>query len=718
MKKLALNLLCLFFSLQVFSSTPPPNEGLWLPIFFDDYTYTQMKLMGLRLSPEQLYSDSMPSLKDAVVLFGNHNGSASVISEDGLLLTNHHCAFPYIVEHSTEEHNYIKNGFWAKNRKEELPNPNLKVSFLVKMENVTASVLKNIPDNTSELIRYQWLENNKNLLISKYSEQGKYRVEIQSMFNGIEYFLFVYQDFYDVRLVGTPPTSLGKYGGETDNWMWPRHCADFCLFRIYTAPDGSPAPYDSSNVPLKAKYAIPISMQGIILGDFTMTLGYPISTDRYISSYEIDNLIHIINPAYQVPFDAMLPSMQNAINQKDKTKIGYGSVFNGFANAWKRIKGENNSLVSMKVVDKKREQESLIIKWIMSDSLRLQKYGNPFSELDSICKKLNPDLVNCFWYGNISILLSKTLMLPYHFSDVKPVRGKWKYSDEQKTELLNRYKEYSDNLNADLEVQMISASFGLWKKLPEKLRPDYAAYFQKNYESKEADFAKAIVNNSIFSSEEKFKKFLKNPKIIDYQEDPLIRYFYSIIQTIKLGEDSLQLYYKQLKNPQKMLLAAMKELSNEYNVVLYPEADGTLRYTYGKISNYNPFDAVSYNYQTTHQGMLEKYKSNDPEFGFPDRLKELFEQKDFANYDLDGFLPICFITDNDFTRGSSGSPVINKNGELVGCAFDGNWEALANQVVYNTKLQRTICVDIRYILFIIDKYAGAGYLLDEMSIIH
>lgn len=718
MKRKSLLFLIFMLSISWHCFALTPDEGLWLPIFQTDFNYEKMRLMGLRLTKEQLYSTENPSIKDAIVMLGDNDGSGAIISKEGLLLTSYTNAYKYVVHHSSEEKNYIKDGFWAKKREEELPCPGLTATFLISIENVTQEILGKIPANATPLMREKWIENNIELLINKREKTGKYEFIIKPFFNGIEYYLFAYQTYKDVRLVGAPPHSIARFGGDHDSWNWAQYAADFSLFRIYMSPDSTVAEYDSLNVPIEAKYALPINTQGLMEDDFTMYMGFPTSTQRYKTSFEIDNLINKINPSLHTAFDAILPIIRREIFKNEKVRLGYSTTYNQYANFNKHIKGENTILKNMNVVQKKQDLEKIISKWLAADTIFNTKYDQMFGQIDTICSQLDGDLVNCFWYGNISVLTSKTLMLPYQLQECRPQKGRRKLSDEDVERLVQQYKELTQHINADLEIKIITAQFDLWKKLPEKYRPQIYQFISKFYAGDVAAFAKAVVNQSIFSSEKNFRKYLKRLSALDYSEDPLIRYFYAIINTINLGKEPIETYSQQLVEPQKLHISALKEMSNDYKLELYPEANGTLRYSFGKISHYEPYDAISYSFVSSHKGILEKYKANDPELSIPDRLKEMFELRDFGSYDVDGFLPICFITDNDYTIGCSGSAILNKNGEIIGSAFNGNREALGNNIAYNSLLQRTVCTDIRYILFIIDKYAESGHLLKEMTIIH
>ncbi len=713
MKKLLASLMSVFFAMTLFA-TNPPDEGMWLPMFIKDYNYADMQRLGLRMTPEQMYDINNSSLKDAIVQLGNFC-TAEIISKDGLVLTNHHCGYSAIADHSTEEHDYLKYGFWAMNKQEELPNEGLTVTFLIRMADVTRDVLKNVTPDMTETKRRDEISKMIQTLKKENNDNGKYTVEIKPFYEGNEYYMFIYLTYRDVRLVGAPPSGIGKFGGDTDNWMWPRHTGDFSIFRVYTAPDGSPADYSPNNVPLKPKYHLPISLKGIEKGDYSMIWGYPGTTNRFMTSFEIDNQIKVLNPPLIEACDVLLPVIRDAMNANDRVRIAYADHFAGLANMWKNKKGETQSLISLRVADKKAQQEKAITEWIGKDNARMEKYGNALTEIREICEGVDPVKMKAFWYANISLITSKTLFLPYQLQGVKPKDKKDKYSQEKIDKLLSEYRKLMENTDPATEAKLVEASLKLWKELPQDIRPDIQPYIDKNYKGDEVAFSKAIVNQSIYGSEANFKKFLENPNLKKYENDPLVRYFNAVFKLIMYSQGAYLEYDAKLEVPRRSYIAAIQEMEKDHP--MYPDANFTMRVTYGQVLDYYPTDGVHYLYYTTDQGILEKEIPGDPEFDVPAKLKELILKKDFGKYGIDGSLPVCFLSNNDITGGNSGSPVLNANGEVIGVAFDGNWEALSSDIVFNTELQRCINVDIRYVMFVIDKFAGAGYLFDEMTII-
>jgi len=713
MKKTTLILVLTILLSRLYAITMP-DEGMWLPMFIKDYNYEQMQKLGLQLTEKQLYNINNSSLKDAIVQLGNGFCTGEVISKDGLMLTNHHCGYSFIVKHSTQEHDYLKNGFWAMSKEEELPNDGFTVSFLVRMEDVTKIILDSLKENISETARNKAIEKIITKLKKENSENGKYSVSVKSFFEGNEYYMFVYITYKDVRLVGAPPAGIGKFGGDTDNWMWPRHTGDFSLFRIYTAPDGSPATYSEENIPLQPKHYLPINIQGIDKGNYTMIWGYPGTTERFMTSYEVLATMNILNPPMVQACDIILPVISDAMNANDKVKLLYADSFAGLSNLWKFKKGETISLAKLKVAEKKTEQEQTLLNWIDKDSIRIRKYGETLHQIEQICNNLQPIQVKSFMYANFSLMTSKTLMLPYEIG-MKPDKNEKKFSQEKIEKLKTKINTYRNSTDAETEAQIILATLKVWKTLPPENQPDIFEYINKNYHGDMGLFAKAIIDNSIYCSEAKLNKYMEKPSVKIYDNDPLVRYFQSVFGIIVKNQAGYSKFNSDLSVPRRNYLAAIKEM--EIEKAIYPDANSTMRVTYGQVLDYYPQEAVYYNWFTTADGILAKEIPNDPEFDVPKKLKELILAKDYGRYGKDGVLNVCFLTNNDITGGNSGSPVINANGELIGCAFDGNWEALSSNIIYNPELQRCICVDIRYVMFVIDKVGGAGYLMNEMTIV-
>jgi hypothetical protein len=496
--------------------------------------------------------------------------------------------------------------------------------------------------------------------------------------------------------------------------MWPRHTGDFALFRVYTAPDGSPAAYAEENIPLVPKHYLPINIQGIEKGDYAMIWGYPGTTERFMTSYEVLSTMNILNPPLVAACEMILPVMNDAINASDKVRLLYADNFAGYSNLWKMKKGETLSLAKLKVADQKVAQEQALQNWIAQDTTRVQKYGETLSEIEQVCANLTPLSVKSLMYANFSLILSKTLMLPYGLN-AKLGKDEKKFSPEKIEKLTAAYNRHRQNTDHETEMQVVLATLKLLNRLPEESRPDIFEHINKNYKGDIGLFARAIADNSIFSSDANYNKYLQKPSAKIYDNDPLIKYFQSVFTTITTNQAGYLNYHTKLSKVRTNYLAAIKEMSAEK--ALYPDANSTMRVTYGQVLDYYPQEAVYYDWFTTAEGLLAKEIPDDPEFDVPAKLKELILAKDYGRYGKDGVLNVCFLTNNDITGGNSGSPVINANGELIGCAFDGNWEALSSNIIYNPELQRCICVDIRFVMFVIDKVGGASYLFEEMTII-
>lgn len=708
MKKIFFWALSMVLCMNSFA-TNPPDEGMWLPMFIKDYNYADMQRMGLKLTPEQLYDINNSSLKDAVVQLGNGFCTGEVVSKDGLMLTNHHCGYSFIVEHSTEEHDYLKNGFCAMSKEEELPNEGFYVNFLVRMDDVTAKIFDNVTDGMNATDRESAISSAIETMESEYSEDGKYTVVVKPFYEGNEYYMFTYITYKDVRLVFAPPSSVGKFGGETDNWMWPRHTGDFSMFRIYTAPDGSPALYSKDNVPLQPKHFLSINLQGVKEGDFSMVWGYPGTTERFMTSYEVNVTTQYDNPAFVGVLDAILPVIRDAMRSSDRIRLGYAKDFASMSNSWKNKKGETESLIKLKVADKKAKQEAALQEWINQDPKRQEKYGTVLQDIKNVCDSLDANSLKALTYSNLILSNSKTMLFPLDVSLKKT------NNDEEFGEAIDEYNTYMEGSDPATEKAIILASLKVWNDVPVEYRPDIFTLINKKYKGNLEKFVDVAFEKSVFSSVENYKKAVPKLSSDLLEKDLLTTYIQSLIDVLQLNYFNYMMYEQELSSLRNLYLAAVKEMNG--STPMYPDANSTMRMTYGQVLDYYPVDGVHYKYYTTTDGILEKEIPNDAEFDVPAKLKNLILNKDFGKYGKNGTLSVCFLSNNDITGGNSGSPVINGNGELIGIAFDGNWEALSSDIVFNQDLQRCICVDIRYVMFIIDKFGGGGYLLDEMKFV-
>lgn len=690
-------------------ATNPPDEGMWLPMFVKDYNYATMQHLGLHLTAEQMWDINSSSLKDAIVELGKdgrHFCTGEIISTNGLMLTNHHCGYESIANHSTTEHDYLKDGFWAADYKDELPNAGLTATFLVRMEDVTAKVLEGVTNETKNSERKSIVAKISQELTSEAEEGGRYKAVIKDFFDGNEYYMFVYEVYRDVRLVGAPPSSIGKFGGDTDNWVWPRHTGDFSMFRIYTAPDGSPADYSEDNIPMKPKYSLPVSLKGIEMGDYAMIWGVPGSTTRYMTSYEVRKTLECQNKPIYEALDVILPVIRDEMNARDIVRINYASDYASMANMWKNQKGQYNSLIKLGIADKKAVNEAELLQWINADNQRKELYGNPLEKIEKACAEADVNAMRAFFFCNMTLMNSKFLYVPYNVK----LNGKAE-------DVLAAYREFMKGYDELTEKKVLVATLQLFQQLPAEYQPEgIYEYINKNFKGNFEAFAQACVEKSIYGNEANLQKYLSKPSDKVLASDPLMKYYNAVLTCIIKYQGVYMSSNNKISTPRRTYMAALMEMQK--GKAMYPDANSTLRCTYGTVCDYSPADGVQYLYYTTADGILQKEIPNDPEFDVEKKLKELIVNKDFGQYAMkDGKLPVCFITNNDITGGNSGSPVMNANGELIGCAFDGNIEALCSDINFDTELQRCICVDIRYVLFVIDKFAGAQRFINEMNIV-
>ena len=715
MKKTLLTLTAFVLSFGISFAKPAPDEGMWLPMFFKQLNYENMQKMGLKLTAEELYSINNSSLKDAIVQMGNFC-TGEIVSDQGLMFTNHHCGYDAIVSQSTVEHDYLNNGFVSQSFEEELPIPGLYVSFLVRMADVTREVLAeniNTPENATE----EAIQKNIVALVEKYSEGGKYKVEVKPFFQGLEYYMFIYEVFNDVRLVFAPPASIGKYGGDTDNWMWPRHTGDFSVFRVYANKDNQPAEYSKDNVPFKPKHFLPISIKGVEKGDFTMIWGYPGSTERYMTSYEVANTINVSDPAVITAGQALLPVMRKMMDKDNAINLKYASDYASYMNLWKNKKGELRGLKRLDVYGKKKAIEDRLAQWIAKDADRQARYGNVLSDLESASKVIAAEPSTQYsWYGNLGLMTSKTALTAFRSSMYAGMIESGQMPEEGLPLLMGALFGEIENLYAttDLatEKEMFKALANLLLTVP-GVQAD--GLLQKYKENPDAFVDKAFAK-SVLTNKKAFEKFAKKPNMKVFAKDKIAHI--AMLAYAFISETSHEFEEANAKFAQaKMLFVeALRKMDN--TLVQYPDANFTMRMTYGQVLDYYPADAVHYDYVTIMEGLMEKEDATNPEFIVPAKLKELYEVKDYGQYaDKNGKLIVNFLSNNDITGGNSGSPILNAEGHLIGLAFDGNWEAMSGDIAFEPELQRTINVDARYVLFVMDKFAGAQRLINELKII-
>ncbi|MCF8230694.1 MAG: S46 family peptidase [Bacteroidales bacterium] len=719
MKKLFLIICALMLTAPGFAKFVP-DEGMWLPMFIEGRSYQEMKEKGLKLSPKEIYDINNSSLKDAIVNFGNFC-TAEVVSHQGLLFTNHHCGYSAIQEHSSVEHDYLTEGFWAQSKNEELPNEDLTASFFVRMEDVTDSVLQDVTWNMPEKERSKKIAEATKKIEKKAEEDGKYVTSVESFYRGNEYYLFVYKVYKDVRLVGAPPESIGNYGGDTDNWMWPRHTGDFSIFRIYADEKGNPAAYSEDNVPLETDYALPLSLEDRNKHDFAMIWGYPGRTDRYRTSYGIQATLNSINPAIHKMGRNILDALERNMNRSEEVRIMYSSKEAQISNMWKNKKGESRSLKNLDILEKKRNLENELMEWIRKKPEREEKYGNLKKDFrsayDSLQKKM---YFTKRWNYGLATFGSSLMQFTLQNMGIGNI-AKSDKSQEEKIEDLKKYKtkakEHFKNYDIQTEKDVLKASLKtIYNSIPLSQLPPVYKTIIADYDQSFDAYVDALFEESIFATKEKFMEFLEDPDADDFEEDMAVtaaKGLQSKLMELRMNFSQTQ---RQLKRTKRQFIHALRRMKP--NKDFYPDANGTMRLTYGEVLDYYPRDGVHYEYYTTLEGVMQKKDMDDPEFVVPKKLQQLYNEKDYGRYaNKKEGMTVCFLTNNDITGGNSGSPVINGKGQMTGIAFDGNWEAMSGDIAFEPELQRTICVDIRYVLFVIDKFADADHLLSELNII-
>ncbi len=711
-------ILFLLIGLFAFAPLARADEGMWLLMFLDKQTYKDMKAKGLKLSPKQIYDINQASLKDAIVQFGR-GCTGEIISDEGLLLTNHHCGYPQIQQHSTVEHDYLMNGFWAYSKAEELPCPGLTAKFLIRMDDVSSKVLMNITKETTEEKRASIIRDNIKKIREEAEKDNGYIAQVAPMFDGNQYILFVYEVYKDVRMVGAPPSSIGKFGSDTDNWMWPRHTGDFSMFRVYANKDNKPAEFAQDNVPFKPKHSLPISLKGVKNDDFTMIIGFPGSTDRFMTSYGVEQAIDVYNPSVVVARTALRNVMDADMKADPKVRIQYAAKFAQLSNYWKFYIGQTKCLQDLDVKSTKKDLETRLAKWISEKPERKAEYGNVLEELETYSQITNEfDYLRvftneAFLRGNSGVAIARNFSsLEKELRENGNTDKAKKLAESAKISLEDIFKDF----NYATELKLLATGYDIFfRNVPNKHQSEN---FLDNAFKNKYDFnkiAKQIFDESQMLEPEKAYKLLENPTADKIANDPMFKTYVDFINNYNTRMQAAQPAYAALNTTQRMFVKGIMEMDNQKHFA--PNANSTIRYTYGQAKEYKPKDGITYNYYTTLEGIMAKGDTTSWEFTIPQKLKDLYKTKNYGQYAQNGTVPVCFITNNDITGGNSGSPVINGRGELVGIAFDGNWEAMSGNIAFNPDLQRCINVDIRYVLFIIDKFAGAQNLIKEMKIV-
>ncbi|NPA44543.1 MAG: S46 family peptidase [Chlorobi bacterium] len=700
------------------------DEGMWIPLFLKKYNIEDMKKKGFKLTAEDIYSINKASMKDAVMIFGG-GCTAEIISDRGLILTNHHCGYSSIQSHSSLEHDYLTNGFWAMSDKDELPNEGLTVTFLVRMEDVTSQVLNGVSDEMSYDEQEKIIAKNIEKVEGKAQKGNNYKISVKSFFYGNQYFLFVQKVYKDIRLVGAPPSSIGKFGGDTDNWMWPRHTGDFSLFRIYANENNEPAEYSENNVPYKPIKHFPVSIKGVKKNDFTMVFGYPGRTQEYLTSYAVDMIKNKINP-HRINIRQNIIDIMSEDMEKDRAvRIKYASKYARVSNYWKKWIGENRGLEILNAVAKKEETEKQLTEWINKDEDRIAKYGNLLPDFKKLYSEYTPyKLAEEYFYEAIWRMES----MKFSSKMASFIRNSEKDKDAEIEKIKKYGKKFFKDYNVSTDKKIFKTLLKLYyENAGSDFQPELMnmfktfSHFDLDEETILNNYVDYYFENTFYLNEDNFFDFIEkynygSESNIKITETPAYNFFYDFVNVYYAKiKPNTEKYTSQINKKTKLYMRALMEANPEKN--FYPDANSTLRVAYGKVDTYEPRDGVLYDYYTTLSGVIAKVNPEIYDYNVPDRLIELYNKKDYGKYAENGKMHVCFIASNHTTGGNSGSPVINGNGELIGVNFDRNWEGTMSDIMYNPDQCRNITLDIRYVLFIIDKFAGDKRLVEEMDIV-
>jgi hypothetical protein len=717
-KKITTAFLIFNFSFLILAKA---DEGMWLPLLLKQLNESDMQKNGLKLTAEDIYSINKSSLKDAIVQF-NGGCTAEVISNSGLILTNHHCGYGQIQAHSTVQNDLLTNGFWAMNQSEELVNAGVTATFIVRMEDVTAKVLVGVTEQMSDADRDK-KTNDAIVQIQKEAVIGThYGAFVRPFYYGNEYYMFITETFTDVRLVGAPPSSIGKFGGDTDNWIWPRHTGDFSIFRIYANKNNEPADYSPDNVPYKPKYVIPISMKGVESGDFTMVYGFPGRTTEYLPSYAVDMIMNQSDPDKVKIRNVRLQIIYKDMAASDAVRIQYAAKYAGIANYWKKWAGEINGLKKADAINKKKQFEKDFLSKVNMNSDAKSQYGNLFADFEKKYKELTVLNKERDYYYEALLGIEAVGYTSSFYTVVEALSDGKKVEDYQKDidRLKGNVKVFFKNYNEATDEKVCASLLRMYSEdINKSDQAEIFAEIKNKYDNDFSKYTKAIYSKSMFVSEEKmnelFENFPKNFKKI--QKDPIYQLMKScnskFLKDVKPQYTALDLETTKLN---RIYMKGMRELMTDKKY--YPDANSTLRVAYGKAEGYFPRDGVFYDYYTTLDGLMEKENPLVDEFMVSSKLKDLYNKKDYGRYaDKNGELRVAFCASNHTTGGNSGSPVLNGEGQLIGTNFDRDWEGTMSDIVYDPNQVRNIVLDVRYTLFVIDKYAGAGYLINEMTLV-
>ncbi len=725
-RKIIALVVAVFFLSTTFSWA---DEGMWLLSKLKQINEAEMLGKGLQLTADDIYNINKSCLKDAIVQLGNVNGNSfggfctgEIISDQGLMITNHHCGLDAIQTHSTVEHDYLKNGFWAMTREQELPNEGFGVRILVRMEDVTQEMLKQLSDTMSEAARNAAILKASPAITKKATEGTAYTAEVKAFYKGSEFYLFVYEIFRDVRLVGAPPSAIGNFGGDTDNWIWPRHTGDFSMFRIYADKDNKPAEYSKDNVAYKPKWYLPVSMNGVKADDFSMIIGFPGRTDRYATSEGVKMAIELSNPTTVDVRTKKLEILDAAMDADPKVKIQYQAKHNTSSNYWKYFIGQTAQLKRNRVVETKTALEQEFTQWVNADASRKAKYGTLLSDIAAAYAEARKYAVARTCFNEALMQGPEIIAYSYGFDALAKALEKKDAKPEEIKAITENLKkdadEYFKNYDVNVDRKLFAELMKIYHdKVPADQQPPVIAEELKENKNSYEKWAADVYYETMFTSKEKVLAFLENPSLKKLKNDGAYELSSSLIgysmTNIRPKTTAIEL---QLSKLQRLWIAGLREMNPDKK--FYPDANSTIRFTYGSVKDYVPADAVYYNYFTTIDGIMQKMDPKNPDYIVPEKLVDLWKKKDYGPYAENGVMKVAFISTNDITGGNSGSGILNGKGELIGLAFDGNWEAMSGDIYYDPKLKRCINVDIRYVLFIIDKLGGAGHLIKEMKLVN
>ncbi len=715
--------LLIIFVLVLFHSFSFAIEGMWIPTLLKQLNEKQMKDMGMKITADDIYSINHSSLKDAILLFGR-GCTSEIISKEGLLLTNHHCGYGAIQKHSSLEHDYLTDGFWAMSKEEELPNPGLTATLMIEMREVTNDVLNGVTDEMTEQQRNNKIKENSKKIIDEFEKNSEYKATVKPFFKGNQYYMIITETFKDIRLVGTPPSNIGKFGGDTDNWMWPRHTGDFSLFRIYVGPDGKPAEYSEENVPYKPKFYFPISLKGVEETDFSFVYGYPARTNEYLPSYALKLITEIENPQKIKLRQTRLDVFNKYSVDDPEVRIKYASKDARVANYWKKMIGESRGIKRLHGIEKKEEFEDEFRKWVECTPETVDEYGDLLDDFKTAYENLKPYNLAYDYMVEAGFAI-ELINFANHFEKLVRMSRKKETSIEDIDAEIQKLKKYSESFFKDyykpIDMEIMPALLQLYdENLTAEYKPEMFNTINTKFKGDYENYSNHVFEKSFLDDKEKVMAFLDDYKPKYYKKlmkDPALQLADNIItfykEKIHVPRSNIK---KEIDSLMRVYMKAQMEMQPDKR--FYPDANFTLRVSYGKVNGYSPADAVEYDYFTTLEGIMEKENPDIYDYVVEEKLKEIYRNKDYGPYARkDGKMPVCFVASNHTTGGNSGSPVINANGELIGVNFDRCWEGTMSDLMYDPKVCRNITLDIRYFLLILDKFAGAGYLTKEMTLV-